>query len=340
MPPELLGLTGQDPKLADPFSADIWCLAETSFQALSNRGTFDTYGTLMQYVAGHVGFPSEALDELKVSHQGIRFIQQLMAPSPLDRPSSEQVINHPWVMIEDDDKSENDKVHCVEEACAVIDHDPQDEITQPDIKWTRDVDTATVRGLSQIQLGPDGHGSQSTSQREHSSHQEVVPKTAPTMKPERSFVLFHKYHDLGDENRTTVFKPSTSVVCVSGDSTSNWTQASLRLEGKRVENRLKKRRASEYGYPSVPTYVHSPVENSEGPQFARVGGDCTFDRSKPVWRIVSAAELSRRVLSELAYGYDVVGSGKVRPSDYCDSADVLTMLIHTGCEYHISYGIE
>lgn len=156
VPPEILGLfAGQEPKRADPFSADMWCLAETIFQALANRATFDTYGTLMQYVSGCAGFPSESLTNEKVSDQGIEFIKHLMAPSPLDRPSSEQAIKHPWIVIEDDYKSDDCNLQFVEEACAVQNHDPQDDITQPDIHWTTDLDTTNAEASSCNESGSE-----------------------------------------------------------------------------------------------------------------------------------------------------------------------------------------
>lgn len=190
VPPEILGLfTGQDPKRADPFSADMWCLVETIFQALANRATFDTYGTLMQYVSGCAGFPSEYLTNEKVSDQGIEFIQHLMAPSPLDRPSSEQAIKHPWMAIEDDYKSDDGKVQFVEEACPVQTHDSQEDITQPDIHWTTDLDTTNAEAFSCIESGSEEQDSENWGQSSGSSYQEEATEIAPAMNPERRWVL-------------------------------------------------------------------------------------------------------------------------------------------------------
>lgn len=192
MPPEILGLfTGQDPKRADPFSADMWCLAETIFQALANRPTFDTYGTLMQYVSGCAGFPSESLTNEKVSDQCIEFIKYLMAPSPLDRPSSEQAIKHPWIVIEDDYKSDDGNFQFVEEECAVPNHDPQEDITQPDIHWTTDLDTTSGGIFSCIESGSEEQDSENCSQSSGSSYQEEVTEIAPAVpvNPERRYIV-------------------------------------------------------------------------------------------------------------------------------------------------------
>lgn len=293
-----------------------------------------------------------------MSDQGIAFIQFLMAPFPLDRPSSEQAIKQPWVMIEDDYKSDDDKLHCVEEASAITDHDPQDEITQPDIHWTTDLDTATTR----IQLESDGEGSQNMSHRVNSLYQEADPPTviagrkpprrfdspidirerdtpndpAPIVIRQRNFsrrfVLDNEHH--GDENHATHYQSSTSSIHFSDRSAPDPPQPPLRREGERAGKRPKRRRPSENSSLSVPMPVPDPVEKSDGAQFAGEDGIVpASERNKSKRRIISARKLSKRVLSELGYKYKrkcKMSSGNVRFLYYCDLEDAFSiMLTHT-----------
>lgn len=335
MPPELLGFIDQGPRQVDHFSADIWCLAETVFQVLTNRGTFDTYGTLMRYVTGRVEFPSEALYEAKVSDQCIRFIQNLMAPSPVNRPSSEQAIKHPWIVIEDDNESDNSNFRGSQEAYVVPMHAPGDDITQPDIHWTTDIDTANVESLSGIQPGAEEQGSRNTSQRPLPTRQEVITEESAAMNSERRYVLVsNDYEDQDqdkDKNRIKSSQNLTSDLFFPDHSTSNLTQASLDLEDERMRKGLNKRGSSQDGRRSVYTFFYDPAEESEDTQSAsEVETEdiaLTRRRIRRWGHRIPEEFLSRRVLSELAYRYEL--SEKVRLFELCDLAGVLIILTHT-----------
>lgn len=108
MPPEILGLDGEDPKSADPFSVDMWCLGELAFQALTGHGTFEPIGRLIEYVKESLGFPVAALRQAKVSNDGIQFICSLMLPTPSQRLSAIQALNHPWMCFDQEDVPDND----------------------------------------------------------------------------------------------------------------------------------------------------------------------------------------------------------------------------------------
>lgn len=325
VPPEILGLfTGQDPKRVDPFSADMWCLAETTFQALTNRGTFDTYGTLIQYVTSGLGFPSEALAEMKVSDHGIEFIQHLMAPSPLDRPSSEKAIKHNWIMIEDDYKSDDDSFQYVEEASVDSSPDPQGDITQPDIHWTTDLDTTNVEPGSQIQTEEKDQQSQNLSQRSHSSCQEALTDVSPATNPERRYVLVHDYHE--DENHIEGLQSLDINSSRSSRSISTLTQVSLDRESTGTEENSEQGGTSEDRI-RRDSVVPSPIEE---PQIFHIGRavetkarDRIRGRTKTRGHSISADFLSRRVLSELACRFEL--NEKVRPFNF-RLAEILIIL--------------
>lgn len=97
LPPEILGLNGEDPKNASSFPVDIWCLGETVFQALVGHGTFESVGKLSEYVSGSIGFPRIALKEANVSDDCIGFICSLMSPVPSQRLSATQALDQPWM---------------------------------------------------------------------------------------------------------------------------------------------------------------------------------------------------------------------------------------------------
>lgn len=317
VPPEILGFsTGQDPKRADPFPADMWCLAETIFQALTNRGTFDTYGTLMRYVVGGVGFPIDALAEVKMSDQGIEFIQHLMAPSPLDRPSPEEAIKHTWIMIEDDHKSDDGDSQYIEEEFAVPAQDALEEITQPDIHWTTDLDTAEVQALPQIQIGPDGQDSEAMGQRPLSPYQEALTEIDAQTNPERSYVLVSDCHE--DDSRSE--GPRSTTSSWSTDSTSSW---------RRVFEEI---REELFGQDPVYRWIQcasNPFEEPEDPQSPEdsedeIEGNIYVGKTMTS---ISAEVLSKRVLSELACRYHL--PEKVGPFDF-RLLGILMMLTREG----------
>lgn len=97
MPPELIPGIGDDPRNANPFLADIWCLGETAFKMLTDQATLDNHLEVLDYWNGHLEFPSEPLEEVGVSETAIDFLQLLMAANPLQRLSTKQASQHNWM---------------------------------------------------------------------------------------------------------------------------------------------------------------------------------------------------------------------------------------------------
>jgi len=96
MPPELHGFYG-DPRTANPFMADMWCLGETAFQALTGRPVFNMFTDLGQYQSGALPFPEDALRRAQAGPAAVDFIRSLMSSHPWERLNALRAAEHPWV---------------------------------------------------------------------------------------------------------------------------------------------------------------------------------------------------------------------------------------------------
>lgn len=250
-----------------------------------------------------------------MSDHGIEFIQHLMAPSPLDRPSSEKAIKHNWIMIEDDYKSDDDSFQYVEDASVDPSPDPQGDITQPDIHWTTDLDTTNVEPGSQIQTEEKDQQSQNLSQRSHSSCQEALTDVSPATNPERRYVLVRDYHE--DENHIEGLRSLDINSSRSSRSISTLTQVSLDRESTRTEENSEQGGTSE-DRNRRDSVVPSPIEEPQIFHIGRAVGTRARarirGRTKTRGHSISADVLSRRVLSELACRYEL--HEKVRPFNF------------------------
>lgn len=97
MAPETMGKPFRgNPKDANLFSADMWCLGETISCALTGQGTFSDNGHLLRYQSTNLGFPDETLKRCGASALAIDFIRSLMHKEPLQRLTATQALDHPW----------------------------------------------------------------------------------------------------------------------------------------------------------------------------------------------------------------------------------------------------
>ncbi|ROW10357.1 hypothetical protein VMCG_02006 [Cytospora schulzeri] len=156
MAPEILGLNGEDPKTANAFSVDIWCLGETVYQALTGHGTFDYLGKLLGYVNGSIEFPQMALEKAEVSDSGIDFVRALMVSIPSQRLSVRQALDQPWMLFGEEAKFDTaDGSFREETRFEQLDLEGSDEIGQASGEWTTEIVANAV--------GDHGSGSSETS---------------------------------------------------------------------------------------------------------------------------------------------------------------------------------
>ncbi|KAH6871776.1 kinase-like domain-containing protein [Thelonectria olida] len=101
MPPETIGFPFRgDPKAADPFPADMWCMGETIYQILTGHATFEELGNLHMFHLGKISFPDQALGRVRASSQAIDFIRLLMLPTPWQRLNTIAAWGHGWMKVE------------------------------------------------------------------------------------------------------------------------------------------------------------------------------------------------------------------------------------------------
>ncbi|KAI0478440.1 kinase-like domain-containing protein [Xylariaceae sp. FL0804] len=96
IPPEMFGFRG-NPKSANPYMGDMWCLGETIFRALSGQATFDSVNDLWRYHSKDMEFPTSVLKTRNVSDDAIDFIRSIMLPEPKERLTADQAHQHPWM---------------------------------------------------------------------------------------------------------------------------------------------------------------------------------------------------------------------------------------------------
>jgi serine/threonine protein kinase len=103
MAPELHGFThSEQENISQPrysCAADIWALGEISFQLLTRSSTFANIGMLAKYTQNDLAFPFERLERVKATFMAQYFILFAMNPSPMSRPTSDQVLQHPWISL-------------------------------------------------------------------------------------------------------------------------------------------------------------------------------------------------------------------------------------------------
>ncbi|KAI0482660.1 kinase-like domain-containing protein [Xylariaceae sp. FL0804] len=78
--PELYGFGGGNPRMADPYPVDIWCLGEMTFR-----------------MSGGTAFPSETLQSVGASDSLMTFILRTMAIEPSSRLTARQASDNPWL---------------------------------------------------------------------------------------------------------------------------------------------------------------------------------------------------------------------------------------------------
>jgi serine/threonine protein kinase len=102
--PELLGFGNADPRRADPYAADIWCMGDVTFRILCGKAAFSSFEMLRQYQLGAVSLPKDDLEGVGASPLAIEFIGQALVASPPKRFKASQAVNHKWIKAALDDE--------------------------------------------------------------------------------------------------------------------------------------------------------------------------------------------------------------------------------------------
>uniref|UniRef100_A0A8H7NQ58 Autophagy-related protein 1 n=1 Tax=Bionectria ochroleuca TaxID=29856 RepID=A0A8H7NQ58_BIOOC len=129
MPPELLGYKG-NPREADPYPVDMWCLGQVGFRLATGRAMFASQADLSRYFYGQTTFRSHLPGEYQLDEAFVGYLESLLAQEPRTRPSSENSLHHPWVL---SIRREHPDIH-----------DAQDEASGHD--WFSDVLFSDVSG--------------------------------------------------------------------------------------------------------------------------------------------------------------------------------------------------
>ncbi|RWA09193.1 hypothetical protein EKO27_g5902 [Xylaria grammica] len=115
--PEQLGLGGSDPKMADPFKSDIWCLGEMTFRMLCGEAR---------------------LYDIEASEPAISFVASAMLAEPRSRVDAHQAFNHEWLVIVHNDSTvgQTDPSHtALDPSYSEPNRDP-DTDTEPSGAWS------------------------------------------------------------------------------------------------------------------------------------------------------------------------------------------------------------
>lgn len=70
-------------------------LLDSPFAGLSRDTDVDL---LYQYCRGDLDFPTEILENSKISKEGIDFVRRLLVPDPVSRMSAIEALKSPWLL--------------------------------------------------------------------------------------------------------------------------------------------------------------------------------------------------------------------------------------------------
>jgi serine/threonine protein kinase len=109
--PELVGFINTEPRKADPYAADVWCLGEMTFQMLCARPAFPSLGLLGSYHVGTATFPADNLRGVGASELAVAFITGAMVAEPRQRLTVHQAMEHNWLEITGSDDGVSDEIY-------------------------------------------------------------------------------------------------------------------------------------------------------------------------------------------------------------------------------------
>ncbi|KAK0644063.1 kinase-like domain-containing protein [Cercophora newfieldiana] len=209
MAPEMRGFPFiGDPRLENPFAADMWSLGEIVFRALSGCATFEDPRRLLDYQQNKAGFPINILRDNTASLEAESLVVSLMSADPPERMTAADTLRHPWLALYPEPGPDVPPQPTAGTAPPLFPY--LDEITEPSGQWTA---TVSHRGTTTIPRVSKRADNASTSQTMRPGPPSAVKGRMPTR----------------DAARNTSHKSTeTKVVAALDDTTYDVNPADMR----------------------------------------------------------------------------------------------------------------
>jgi serine/threonine protein kinase len=100
MAPEILDYLDMDAINGEYYTnaVDLWAVGCIAYRIVTGVVPFSPGRSLMNYCDNKSLFPYDPLLDSGIKSLGSRFIRELLAPQPEERPSASQALNHAWIM--------------------------------------------------------------------------------------------------------------------------------------------------------------------------------------------------------------------------------------------------
>lgn len=98
MAPEMLNYLDDDNDSDEYTNAiDLWAVGCIVYRLLTGKIPFPPGRLLMKYCSDKSLFPLDPLFDYGIKSEGAKFIRELLAPYPEDRPSASEALKHNWI---------------------------------------------------------------------------------------------------------------------------------------------------------------------------------------------------------------------------------------------------
>jgi serine/threonine protein kinase len=98
MAPEMLNYLDDDNDTGEYTNAvDLWAVGCIVYRLVTGKVPFPPGRLLMKYCSDKSLFPLDPLFDCDIKSDGAKFIRELLAPYPDDRPSASEALKHSWI---------------------------------------------------------------------------------------------------------------------------------------------------------------------------------------------------------------------------------------------------